>query len=56
MADTTRTEMVFAKRENSKQQVEDEAKALRASLGVVSATVEERGDNWIIVVDRKIIE
>ena len=54
MADTTRTDMTFAKSENTKEKVHAEAKAIANTAGVVSATVEDRGDNWVIVIERQV--
>ncbi len=56
MTQTSVTRELFAKAVFKKAQVEAEAQRRRSDPGVVSASVEDGGDNWVLVTERAVIE
>lgn len=55
MPQTTTTREWFAKTDFTRENVEAEAARRRNDPGVVSATVEENGDNWVLVTEREVL-
>ena len=54
MPQTTPTRELFSKSTFTNEQVEAEAARRRNHLGVVSATVEDGGDDWVLVTEREV--
>lgn len=48
MTETERSEEFFKKSEHTKEAVEREAQ-IRLAAGAVSSTVEDRGEDWVLV-------
>lgn len=54
MTETTPTRELFSKAVFTRKQVEAEAARRRRHLGVVSATVEDGGNDWVLVTQREV--